>query len=72
MVNSSFLTVITMKVNGKMTCSIKKENIHAKMDILMRANGMKEKKKEKEFKAGKMDKSISVNLKKASNTVKES
>ena len=41
------------------------------MDILMRVNGMKEKNKDKGFKVGKMDKFISVNLKKGSNTVKE-
>lgn len=67
-----FIQMVTiMKENGKMICFIKKENIHAKMDIPTKVNGIKEKKKEKVFKAGKMDRFILDNLKKVLNMVKE-
>lgn len=64
--------VTYMKVNGKMTCFIKKVNMSAKMDIFMMVNGMKEKSKEKESKAGKMDRFTLVSLKMALKMVGES
>lgn len=66
------LMVTYMKVNGKMTCFIKKVNMSAKMDIFMMVNGMKEKSKEKESKAGKMDRFTLVSLKMALKMVGES
>lgn len=55
--------VIFMKVCGKMIYFIKKESIHAKMDIFTMVNGTKVKNKVRGLKAGKMAKFILENLK---------
>jgi hypothetical protein len=51
------------KVNGRMILFMVMENIFVKMDIYMRANGIKGKNKAKEIKFGKMVKHMLDNLK---------
>lgn len=65
-------TVIFTKACGKMIYFIKKESIHAKMDIFTMVNGTKVKNKERGLKAGKMDKFILENLKMVLSMVGES
>lgn len=70
-VNSSIRMVTIMKVNGKMIYSIQRENIPVKMDIYTKVNGTMVKSREKVFKAGKMDKFMLDNLKRALSMAKE-
>lgn len=56
-----------IKDNGEMIAFMELENIHAKMDISMKVNGIKGKKKVKENKNGKMSKNIKANIKMDSN-----
>lgn len=59
--------VMFIKDNGEMIAFMELENIHAKMDISMKVNGIKGKKKVKENKNGKMSKNIKANIKMDSN-----
>ncbi len=56
-----------IKDSGEMIAFMELVNIHAKMDISMKVNGIKEKKKVKENKNGKMSKNIKANIKMDSN-----